>query len=137
MGEQLQPLQLSSGHWSPQHHHNSSPRSVLAAKSKSIPDWARQTCAGCGDTLTHCCGVAAFIPVIPAVAAVPGFCSASGNAQYLTPKASCSSVGYWALQRVLLDLRTSSPVLLPLPLARLSPQFGCCVCGLVALAYMR
>lgn len=52
----------------------------------------------------HCHGVPAFAPMIPAVAAVPGFSSASGDAQYLTPKASRSSVGYWTLRRVLLDL---------------------------------
>lgn len=50
--EQLQQLQLSSGHWSLEHQHNSSLQSVLAAKSKSIPDWAGQTCDGCGDAPT-------------------------------------------------------------------------------------
>lgn len=72
----------------------------------------------------HCRGVPAFAPVVSAVAAVPGFSSASGDAQYLTPTASRSSAGYWPVQRVPLDLRTPNLMPLPLPLAWLSSHLA-------------
>lgn len=62
------------------------------------PRQAGQMCDDCGDSLTSqgsLLSVPAPVPMIPAVAAVPGFSLASGDAQHLTPKASCSSV--WLL----------------------------------------
>lgn len=76
----------------------------------------------------HCSAVPAPVPMIPAVTVVPVFSSASGDAQYLTPKVSC----YWPVQRVLLMLWTPSLVLLSHPFGclglGLSSQSGCFPC---------
>lgn len=136
--EQLQQLQLSSGWWSLEHQHNSSLQSVLAAKSKSILEWAGQTWDGRGgDTL-------------PSQGPLP-WCSC------FRPRGLCCSCSAWLL---LSFRRCSVPDTYSLPLqrwllassegpagpadpqpnaaapslgmAQLAP--GCRACGLVALA---
>jgi len=117
--EEQQQLQLSGGGLSLEYQHNSSLQSVLEAKSTSIPDWAEQMCDGCGDTLTSQGSLpwcSCFFPMIPAVATVPGFSMASGNAPYLTPTAFCSSVAYWPVKRVLWICRIPAQCCCPFPL---------------------
>lgn len=80
----------------------------------------------------HCSDVPAPVPMIPAVAAVLVFSLASGDAQYLAPKASCPSVWLLASSEGAADAWDPSLVLVSHPFGclslALSSQSGCFPC---------